>query len=592
MASPTLLTAMLPALWADGRSRSLGSFFKERLTVLDDLPEAQFAAIAGYTSTYDASDDIQKAIDEHVYGDNAAGAAVFPRGLYSLGKTIHGGYGVGFVCARLIGPGMGQNGTHGFNGATLTATFSNAPLISLQGGRSSVVEGFALLGGAKSYIQTNNHGALTPPAGIDDTVGANWVDPAILTASPNADGRYTPFAGVAIDPYGGTAPSPSYPTVAYPVSRVGSVAQYGKGASSRISVDRTYIAGFVVAVALQPADFDANGDFLLLDGVTVEACRYGLSVGNTQSRNVRVRDCNFNQVHTALTSKAHGKQNGRFGGLIDNLSCSKVIQIFDFGSLSIVGPLRFANLYVESGYRLGNIAPSSASETSLTFDDIQADLGGQGSARGVPANILNAANQAIPVSFNGGQITNYPTVAGIDLTSRDLTINGVNFKPSATPTQLYQKAAEHATCGGLILNQLGKVVGSRAPFRAKWQGWTLDTVSGGVATPSGASAGSIIAGPSYPSKRGLPTPIYMREHFPALGTPDDSFPVPPSVVALSKASSTATLVNDLLTITFSSRTDTAFMTQGPLPGDLIWDDQTGTVFKVASRSSLFTRAGG
>jgi hypothetical protein len=578
MASPTLLTASLPAKWADGRTRSLGSVFKETLSVLDKVPEAQFAAIIGFSATTDASSDFQNAIDEHIYKDSYVGETLVPRGLYPTSKTLHLGYGIGFTAGRLRGPGYCYTGTHSFNGPVVKPSFSDSPALNIQGARGSSVRGLAFLGLNSAFITNGALGNLTAPA-TDDTLGANWVDP---TLNANADTRYAPYAAIVIDGYAGTRPATSYPDVTYPSAYVGAgITQYGKGASSDVLIEDVYIDGFVVAVAVQPSDADANADFTCLRRVTIQNCRYGVSVGNTQSRNVRLSDVKFNAVHTGLTSRVHGRQNGRFGGVVDNCSFGKTVQVFDFHTISIVGPLTFNNLYAESTWRLGDFIPSTASENSLIFNNPQLDLGDQSTARGIPAKVLGTGSQPVVVMFNGGRVAGYQNVCNLDVSSRDLHLAGTSFAPGNTPTQLYQKAAEHATCGGLILNQLGKAVGSRAPFRAKWGGWNIDTA---------ASAGALLAGPNYPSKRALPTPIYMREHYPALGTPDDTFPVPERVVAISKASVTTTLVNDLLTMTFGSRTDTAFMFYGPLPGDLIWDDQTGTVFKVASRSGLVVTA--
>jgi hypothetical protein len=49
--------------------------------------------------------------------------------------------------------------------------------------------------------------------------------------------------------------------------------------------------------------------------------------------------------------------------------------------------------------------------------------------------------------------------------------------------------------------------------------------------------------------------------------------------------SSLSLSGKTLTGVFSSRTDASFMNQGPLPGDVVVDDQTGMVFFVRSRTT-------
>lgn len=129
-------------------------------------------------------------------------------------------------------------------------------------------------------------------------------------------------------------------------------AQYNKGYSSTTTIENVTIDGFFVGVANQPCDADGNGDFTTIRNCAIMNVSYGVSVGNTQSRNVGISDSQFQYVHTILSTNIVGRQNGRIGGPIVNCSASQVYQLFSFPGV-ITGPVVFDSFYVEEIIRLG-----------------------------------------------------------------------------------------------------------------------------------------------------------------------------------------------------------------------------------------------
>jgi hypothetical protein len=604
MTSPTLLTAQVPAAYTNGQTLPMLFFFNApAIDALGFIPPAQHAAIIAGTSTFDCTQYIQNAIDEMIYGSTGAGAVYLRAGLYNTSGPLHLGYGTNtYRAPRLIGPGYAYGGVAAaFRGAVIKPSFSNAPAISVQGVRGAVIQGITILGLNYNYVTNNTLGAQGGAlGGIDDTIGASWVDP---TLAANADSRYAPYCGIAIDPYGGTRPATSYPDVTYPAVAGSGIAQYGKTTSSDVLIEDCWIGGFVACVVVAPADTDANHDFVKLRRVGLENSRYGVSVGPTQSRNVRLQDLNCNHLHTLVTTRAHGKQNGRLGGPIDNTVTSCVMNLFDIQSTGISGPVVFNICYAETLYRIGDVLNNTSTDVAVELHNCHLNFGAQGDARGVPATVLGGSSQPIPFRFVGGSFTSFPSVCSITLAASDVRIEELVLQPDSTRTNAYEKFAHNALAGGLALNNLGYLTGansSRAPYRSKFLRYDLD---------AGTSAAAIV-GPSAPSKRSLCTPIYTEGHHPYSGTRGDSVSQSDRVTAIGKGTvasatvPTATLSEKTLTLTFSGRSETLFAYQGPLPGDVIWDstgsvsssapDDTGATPRLrqgATRTSPTTQAG-
>ena len=352
------------------------------------IPDAN-VAWGSPTITWTGTDNatkIQAAIDAYLTGTDDT--LYFPPGRYLCSRGLMVGKAGGFVHASVKGGGMNYRGYFS-NAPCLFFTSADTPAISFQGGRGCDWDGVSLYGPgiAWGYSQGlgNYAGAL-----VDDTVSANWSDPSILAVSPNSNGRYTPAAGFAIDPYSGVVPTPAYKGT------------YGMPLSSDMSFRNIWVGGFDTALVTQPSGADGNGDFIKIDRALIEYCRYGVSISQTQSRNVSVRNTSFNQIHTALTNNKHGKQIGFFGGVIDNCSFGKGIQILDIGSTAYSGPMKFLSCYAEAMYILGYIGGgNSVVERSVIFDSLSADFTLRLS-RPIPQYLLTGFLSTIPVLFNGG----------------------------------------------------------------------------------------------------------------------------------------------------------------------------------------------
>ncbi|SDR64047.1 hypothetical protein SAMN05519103_09334 [Rhizobiales bacterium GAS113] len=559
------------ALWIQSLDGSYWAFADIILTPEMAGAKGDATFVDGKPASWAGTDNttaLQNAIDAHTYF-HVADRVSFRKanGVYRITKSLHCGYGVGgFTTTRIEGPGTDLRG-EGFNGQTILCDFSNAPGVVFQGGRSNRWKGVGLRGRNWDWGYYNILGAVAG-ASIDDTLVANWLDPALAVG---AGSRYTPYAAFAIDPYSGAASTPAYPRVTYP-SFVGSPTQYDKAYSSDTMIEDCYIGGFDTGIVVQPSGADGNGDFTKVRTCQIEYCRWAISVGQTQSRGVHVFDTNFNNVYCIFATNIHGKQNGKFGAPITNCSAGECLNIFSFGSTSIAGPLEFINFYIEAGWRLGDIHPTTSGETSIVFRGCQFGFDGQNDVRGVPVKVMGSANQPVTIKFDGGAFSNFPSVVNLDFAPSDLKLDGTLIVPQGARTLAYEMFAHNATGGGLVFNALGSS-SIKGGQRLKYVPYNLDTL---------AEAGAVIIGPRQLSNRGHCSCLYIEKLVEMNGTDGDGVYNSPLIGIIDKALITgASLISKTLTFGMpAGYTAASFQLYGPSNGDVIWDSSTGSVFFV------------
>lgn len=518
---------------------------------------------------------IQNTIDAAIA---AKAALVFiPDGMYKTSDVIHVGYGVTYTGLTVMGSGSRYRGDETANpgnmigGAIILPTFSDRPCINVQGARSTVLRGFGIKGQLYTWINTKNLGFSSPLPLVDDTVAANWQDPSLAATQ---ESRYAPYAGVSIDAYSGAMPGAHYPTVNYPAS-LGAVGQYNKNFSSNVTLEDMYICGFNVGVVNQPCDADGNGDFTHLQRVYFEMCKWGVSAGNSQARNTALTDCVMLNMFCAITNNVHGRQMGKFGSVIKDLSCARVVQLIQFGSFYAL-PMTFLNCYAEDIWKLGSYLSLSGQESSLIFQACEFSWSLQNDTRGYPAWLLDGGQQQIDVKFIGGIWNQYNNQSVMGINQVGVTFDNLTIRRDTNRAQTYQQLANNAMAGGLFLPTLTAPDYCSIHFSA----WNLDT---GARDPVSFSTKTC-----KKSSRVTCIPWYC-EKLSAVNEQGTNMGVPPREslnTAFSKAGFTSvSLVGPTLTLVFAARTDAQFMQYGPLPGDVLIDDQTGSVFFVRSRTT-------
>jgi len=366
-----------------------------RITEQDYINVKWFGAIGNGVA--DDQYAIQRAIDYTIYEDTTIKKVFIPSGNYLIGKTIHMGYGASYSSVHLAGDGAPTfRGEQQFNGATITANFSNAPAINIQGARYSVIENLCVVG------LNDIDGFLydTSSANIN-----NWIDPTIDTIGDNAR---TPYAAITIDGYSGTAPTPAYATVTYP-AYTGIVTQYNKLFSSQVKISNVSLSKFIAGVVLQP-NSDGNGDFTQIEKAIIDRVAYGVSVGNTNSRNLKISS-SYIDAHTCVTNSTHGNAVGRIT-VIENTHFGGY-QWFNLQSLPYLEGFEVNNCYGESFYWLGTVGSYAGSIPSITFNACDfSQLAAQGTLQKFAILGGDAAFNFNTCSFKGNRIYQFENPNG------------------------------------------------------------------------------------------------------------------------------------------------------------------------------------
>lgn len=187
--------------------------------------------------------------------------------------------------------------------------------------------------------------------------------------------------------------------------------QFGMNLSTNSTLQDAAFSGFAVNINWDSSTNNAQGDYLLIDRVILSNCVYCISIGNDQSRNVRIKDIQYAFCHTGLTNNVFGVQVGKLGGPIDNMSGGECYQAFQIGALSFGFPTSINDFYSESITRIGSFAGGS-SANSVTFNgcDISfgTGLGGAGASVNIPVAYLEATSGKTTFVMNSCSYNNGP----------------------------------------------------------------------------------------------------------------------------------------------------------------------------------------
>lgn len=564
-------------------------------------------------------------------------------GGHRLDDTLHHGYGQAFVGSTFNGGGPAYAGSASFAGAFFISSKTDRPMLNIAGGREVFWENVTWRGQYAKHINDNLLGYQGSPMGaLDDLLEASWIMPSISTTQDNRYAPYAlvttdAYAGVrpVAAAYAGTtayaardivftggnvyitttagtsggssaptgtgaaiadgtvvwrylgaydAGNPSnfvsYPDYAYPAWLMTN-AQYNKNSYTSMSGLRNcHLEGANTLTCSHPCNNSLQGDFLWFDRCELVFSKFAVSVGNDQSRNVDLSNCQFAFYYDMLTNRTHGTQRGKYGGTVRN--CSFGAGIYALNITQAYAPaITFQNCYCEGQRALGKLVPSGVGDFGVVFDHCDFNFAFTNDTRGRVAKHLfnpNAATVAASaissgVMFRSGRI-NFDSVIAMFL-------DGVRFDGTLlyayehTTNGTVRRAGVHnATSGGLILNGLEY---RRTNQNITFPQMNLDTGAAAfqqVATDRGYTLGS----------RAFGLPLVVKT---ARATSDPEYeeiPVPNSgPLVLSKASVTVTYSATEMTVVFTgSNQATSADLQGFGPGSIVLDIETGTAWEARS----------
>jgi hypothetical protein len=259
------------------------------------------------------------------------------------------------------------------------------------------------------------------------------------------------------------------------------------------------------------------------------------------------------------------------------------MNIFNLCSTSVSTPMSFDSFYCEAGWRIGDIAANSASETSVIFNNCQMDFSGQNPSytRGLPAYMLGGANQPITLKWIGGVFSNYWSVISISFASPDITFDGTQCQCQVSrTTAAYKCLASNATSQGLVLGRFNKLSARVDGNSVRFDQLNADTLGDNGNQPVGPR--------QLQSARPFCACYHAYKLVEASQSDGDGVLNPRLVSVIAKTQITgATLTNSggFLILNFKMPSGcNSFHLQfhGPSNGDVLWDDQTGSVFFVRS----------
>jgi hypothetical protein len=297
---------------------------------------------------------IQAAID-HALRSRAV-TVHLQAGRYRTTDTLHLGYGETFATLTLTGDGAPYAAATG--GTTVLPERIDRPAINVQGARKSAIRDICLMGRNFDHAEAKVH----PNVAAGDADPINWLAPPLRQGLR----QFAPYAAITVDAYAAPPRPDGYPAPPVPPWPVPGGVPTERRFSSEIEITGCWIGGFAVGIAAQPCDADGNGDFLRVSGTTFANSVYGIAVGNSQSRNVSIRDCFYVRLHTFLTNRHFGRGVGMLGGPLENVSGANSYQLLDVIA-SRAGAITVNTAYFEAHARIGLWSVNTGFNPGITF---------------------------------------------------------------------------------------------------------------------------------------------------------------------------------------------------------------------------------
>ena len=299
-----------------------------------------------------------------------------------------------YATGRLVGTGRNPDGGTGFAGTAIVTTATDRPALIVQGGRHTYIADLTVAGPLYAHIYNSNLGNVG--VAVDDTVHTAWDTGSIL------DKQWAPLVGIVVDPLFGSAPATPYPSLPVPAYLGPATQQYGRETSSDTLIERVTILGFNTGIAVHPATGQDQSDYVHGRAITITACKYEVSIGNTQSRLPTADHRTIARVYCGFTNRLHGDQSGFMHGVETNVEVGACIKIFDFnpGKLGMFG---FHALHAENCWMLGELTGGTSVDAVLSIRQAHVDLSYPSNnyvpRRGIPPYVVG--NPASTTGYEG-----------------------------------------------------------------------------------------------------------------------------------------------------------------------------------------------
>jgi hypothetical protein len=162
------------------------------------------------------------------------------------------------------------------------------------------------------------------------------------------DSQFSPYCGIAIDPFCANTPADSgYAGFTYGTN-------VGSG-SHGLLIENVSIWGFVVGVMASPSIGAAQGDCVYFSNCDIHICATAVAIGQLQSKNNIFEGCNIGWCHTGIDGLSYGAGTGS-PTKISHTQFGNIYQAIKLpGAYS---PAIFDACYFEAIETLGYVSPS------------------------------------------------------------------------------------------------------------------------------------------------------------------------------------------------------------------------------------------
>ena len=504
-----------------------------------------------------------------------------PLGKFKTSDTLQVGWGDTFHEIHLIGQKR-ANSLGFYNGAAIFPTATDRPCINFSAMRTASISGVSLVGRNFLYVMYG----LVDVGGFVSNLSPNkndWLAPNLTPTGSNSGGitQNAPYAGITIDGYHGTQPTVHYPNRTFP-SWTGKSTQYNDPSSSDVTIDDCDIEGFAVPVCVMP-NGDDNGDFTRIRNTTIGCGVFGIAVCQTQSRNVEIRNINFQGFHSFLTNLDLGMGQGFLCSPVDNCAGGECYQLFNI-SLNQSGPLVVNSLYSENSVRIGNLLGTGGFAHTAVFNG--GSFGCNDALNGtIPGSYMTCGTYGL-VLLNGFSVFGNSRISNWVSSGTVLFNGGVWEAATASGTTAALRQAVNYSGG--ILAGSARFSSTTATYKnldnfrvSQVAATYYDTVGGAIASLThddriqfSSSVGTLARAPmtqcgrTYMDSQGRSWRITVPPEMLISMTFTSMVPTPPSYSS------------DVMTFTYAA---SYFVAQGVISvGDILYQVSTGTIFVVTA----------
>lgn len=338
----------------------------------------------GVTDDYQA---IQNAINYCI--TNNIRTLYFPVGVYFISKPLIIKGSENFTCLNLLGE------THVWQsapGSTIRCGFNDTFAIGLQLNKSSIIQGLTIIG--KFQPQQTNF----------------WSTPFDKWGSGARDSRYSPYAGIVIDPFTNTKGVPSdggYPGLS---SYYGKSPNAGTGGSTGVRIIDCVINNFVIAVCLSPNGETQNNEEVVINYLEASNCKTVVSGGQSQEKNNQLSHYStWGGTHTVFSQGVYGSPGhaGNWNSDHGNLAGGVVQFIQSIATAWF--PSHHDQIFAESLGQIGTVTTQMNVHFSNSHIDFQETTYGIGYQPIVYARGMVKFENCVLRYYNGA-IPGYPII--------------------------------------------------------------------------------------------------------------------------------------------------------------------------------------